>query len=183
MALIPVVFNDFFDDTFIRPRVYNQDLGLALPEIADFIQDFSVPLRSGYLRPWRNRSSKNSGMSRVINTKDSFQVNLDVQQFKPDELNVKVLDKYIVVEGNHEERGDEHGYVSRKFTRRYRLPKNVDQQAITSTLSSDGVLQLHAPKKVLPESEGRTIPITQSDQPAAIKNKNPKKGKNQTPKK
>lgn len=183
MALIPTVFNDFLDDPFFRPRWYPQDLALALPEINDFIEDFSVPLRSGYLRPWRNRPKKNSGLSKVINKKDSFQVNLDVQQFKPEELNVKVVDNYIVVEGNHEERSDDHGYVSRKFTRRYRLPRNVDQQAITSTLSSDGVLQLQAPKKVLPESEGRTIPITQSDQPAAIKDKNQKKEKTQTPKK
>ena len=47
----------------------------------------------------------------------SLQVNLDVQQFKPEELTVKVADKFLVVEGKHEERSDEHGFVSRQFTR------------------------------------------------------------------
>lgn len=71
-----------------------------------------------------------------------------MQQFKPEEVTVKVVDNFIVVEGKHEERGDEHGFVSRHFVRKYRLPQNCDESAISSTLSSDGVLQLVAPKKV-----------------------------------
>lgn len=77
-----------------------------------------------------------------------LQVNLDVQQFKPEELTVKVVNKQIVVEGKHEERSDEHGVISRQFIRKYRLPDNVDKDSISSTLSSDGVLQLTALKKV-----------------------------------
>lgn len=75
-------------------------------------------------------------------------MNLDVQQFKPEEVTVKVVNNYLVVEAKHEERGDEHGYISRHFVRRYKLPEDIDLDAITSTLSSDGVLQLMAPKKV-----------------------------------
>ena len=69
-----------------------------------------------------------------------FQVNLDVQQFRPEEVTVKVSDNFLVVEGKHDERGDEHGYISRHFIRRYRLPENVNPDAITSSLSSDCLL-------------------------------------------
>lgn len=78
-----------------------------------------------------------------------MQVNLDVQQFKPEEINVKVVDDYLVVEGKHEEKQDKHGYISRQFTRRYKLPENVNLEAIQSSLSSDGILSIAAPKKVI----------------------------------
>lgn len=50
------------------------------------------------------------------------QVILDVQQFTPNEITVKTTDKHIIVEGKHEEKADEHGYISRHFVRRYQLP-------------------------------------------------------------
>lgn len=168
MSLLPYLWNDILDD-FARPTIYDQNFGVGLP-LTDFIRDFSVPLRSGYMRPWRHVGAQESGLSNVINDKDSFKVNLDVQQFKPEELKVKVADNYLVVEGKHEERSDEHGFISRQFTRRYRLPENVDQNALKSTLSSDGVLQLCAPKVAAVEEGGRSIPITQTNQPA-IKSK------------
>jgi len=76
------------------------------------------------------------------------QVILDVQQFSPDEITVKTVDNHVVVEAKHEEKQDEHGYVSRHFVRRYVLPPSHDLVNITSTLSSDGVLTITAPKKV-----------------------------------
>lgn len=156
--LLPYLLEGSINDVS-RPTIYDQHFGLGL-------SDFSMPLRSGYLRPWRFSPAEESGLSHVINDKDSFKVNLDVQQFKPEELGVKVVDRFLVVEGKHEERGDEHGYISRQFIRRYRLPDDVDENAISSTLSSDGVLQLTALKKPTEESENeRKIPITQTNQP------------------
>ncbi|XP_061401122.1 heat shock protein 23-like [Musca vetustissima] len=85
--------------------------------------------------------------------KDGFQVCIDVQQFKPNELNVKVTDNCIVVEGKHEEREDDRGYISRSFVRRYALPKGYDPNQVVSTLSSDGVLTVSVPK---PQIENKT---------------------------
>lgn len=75
-------------------------------------------------------------------------MNLNVQQFKPEEVSVKIAENFIVIEAKHEEKG-ENRYISRQFVRLFKLPKNVDESAITSTLSSDGILQLVAPKKVM----------------------------------
>lgn len=94
-----------------------------------------------------------------------FQISLDVQQFKPEELSVRVVGDFIVVEGNHEERVDEHGLVSRQFTRRYHLPDNIDIDAIKSTMSSDNVLQLTIPKKVLDKKNIVNIPISKINPP------------------
>lgn len=54
----------------------------------------------------------------------------------------------VVVEGKHEERADDHGYISRHFVRRYVLPEQYNLEQINSSLSSDGVLTISAPKKV-----------------------------------
>jgi crystallin, alpha B len=79
-------------------------------------------------------------------TKDgSFEVSVDLQHFHSSDIKVKLVDHKIVVEGKHEEREDEHGFVERHFKRRYSLPEGYDPETVTSTLSSDGVLTLKAP--------------------------------------
>lgn len=147
MSILP-----FLLDELSRPTVYNQHFGLGLLD-----DDLLVQPHYGYMRPIltrpyqglrRTTPSARTGLSVIQNDRNNFKVNLDVQQFKPDEVSVKVVDGYVVVDGKHEERSDEHGYISRQFTRRYKVPDNVDPAAITSTLSSDGVLSIGAPKKV-----------------------------------
>lgn len=168
MSLVPYLMNEMIRD-FERP-LYDQNFGLGLfPSdlIVPRSELLALPLHSGYLRPWRLQDLMDSGLSEISQTKDGFNISLDVQQFKPDELSVKVVDDCVVVEGKHEERSDEHGHVSRQFTRRYMLPQDVDKQALTTNLSSDGVLQLHAPKLAsLPQAGGTNIPIKQTNRPA-----------------
>ncbi|KAH8371612.1 hypothetical protein KR093_008271 [Drosophila rubida] len=93
----------------------------------------------------RRRSSGGQNALLPIIGKDGFQVCMDVAQFKPSELSVKVVDKTIIVEGKHEEREDGHGMIQRHFVRKYTLPKEYDGNEVVSTVSSDGVLTLKAP--------------------------------------
>lgn len=93
-----------------------------------------------------------------------FQVSLDVQQFKPEELSVKVKEGSVVVEGKHEEKRDVHGFISRQFTRRFQLPETVDSNALQASLSSDGVLQLSVPLRM---AQGVNIPIIETNKTAA----------------
>lgn len=96
--------------------------------------------------------------------KDGFQVNVDVQQFKPYEVTVRTLDNSVVIEGKHEERQDNHGFVSRQFCRRYTLPSGYDANKITSSLSSDGILTIKAPppRNALKFGNERFIQIQQT---------------------
>nr|ABD98776.1 putative small heat shock protein [Graphocephala atropunctata] len=166
MSMVPYIVREMLRD-MDRPTLYDQHFGLGLSP-ANLVDHglLTTPMLSGYLRPWRILNQADSGLSNIVNDKDNFKVSLDVQQFKPEELTVKVVDNCVVVEGKHEERSDEHGFVSRQFTRRYRLPDNCDVQALQSSLSSDGVLQLTAPKKSIEDKGARPIPITQTNTPA-----------------
>ncbi|KAI1289595.1 Alpha-crystallin A chain [Halotydeus destructor] len=107
------------------------------------------------------------GLSQVRNDKNQFQVNLDVKHFSPEEVTVKhVDDDSIVVHGKHEEKSDEHGFISREFTRRYVLPKDCEKDKVTCNWGQNGVLSLTCPKTHKVEESGfRTIPINYSGQP------------------
>ncbi|KPJ00666.1 PREDICTED: protein lethal(2)essential for life-like [Papilio xuthus] len=146
-------------------RLLDQHFGLVLtPE--DLLSVAAGPLlnREHYYRPWRHLAAATRDLGSSIKAdKDKFQVNLDVQHFSPEEISVKTADGYIVVEGKHEEKKDQHGYISRQFTRRYALPEGCTADAVESRLSSDGVLTVTAPKKVPPAVQGeRKVPITQT---------------------
>ncbi|XP_055385362.1 heat shock protein 27-like [Condylostylus longicornis] len=104
-----------------------------------------------------------SNLPQPVVGKDGFQVHMDVQQFKPNEITVKTVDDYIVIEGKHEDRQDEHGYISRHFVRKYKLPKGYNSQQVVSSLSSDGVLTIKAPlPKSIENSNERVVQIQQT---------------------
>lgn len=78
---------------------------------------------------------------------------------------LQFFDCLFLVPGKHEEKPDEHGHIYRHFIRRYTLPKNTDMARIESKLSSDGVLTITAPR-MQSEIEHKSIPITQTGEPA-----------------
>ena len=98
---------------------------------------------------------------RLTLNKDGMQMCLNVYQFTPSEISVKTVDDEIIIEGKHEEKQDEHGYVTRQFIRRYKLPKEYDPKDVVSTMSSDGVLTIKAPSIVKPPpvASERVVPI------------------------
>lgn len=105
---------------------------------------------------------------------------MDVQQFAPEEITVKMVDDFIVIEAKHEERQDEHGFISRQFQRRYKLPSAVRLDTLKSNLSSDGILTVTASLKPMPllAARERIIPIILTNAPAVRErvHKDEKKG-------
>uniref|UniRef100_A0A915EWA7 SHSP domain-containing protein n=1 Tax=Ditylenchus dipsaci TaxID=166011 RepID=A0A915EWA7_9BILA len=89
----------------------------------------------------------NDGVVNVTNTKEKFEVGLDVQFFTPNEIEVKVAGNDILINCRHESRGDEYGSVTREVHRAYKLPADVDATSLKSHLSSRGVLTITAQKK------------------------------------
>lgn len=96
--------------------------------------------------------------------KDGFQVSINVEHFKPNELQVKVVDDHVIIEAKHEERSDEHGFISRHIVRRYAIPKGYDPDKVVSALSSDGVLTVSIPKPALEDKSNneRVVQIQQT---------------------
>ncbi|XP_074545738.1 heat shock protein beta-1-like [Halichoeres trimaculatus] len=85
------------------------------------------------------------GVPEIQTGQDSWRINLDANHYTPEEITITTKDGYLLILGNHQEKQDTHGSVSRCFTRKYKLPQGVDLQHISSSLSSDGVLSVEAP--------------------------------------
>lgn len=144
-----------------RPRRL-QDQHFALALTPDDILSIPSQAIRDYYRPWSQISNRvNDYESSIKANKDKFQVNLDVQHFSPEEIYVKTVDGFLVIEGQHNEKKDEHGWVSRKFIRRYQLPEGCNIEAVQSQLSSDGVLTITAPLACAQANE-RVVPIVQT---------------------
>uniref|UniRef100_A0A182PDQ4 SHSP domain-containing protein n=1 Tax=Anopheles epiroticus TaxID=199890 RepID=A0A182PDQ4_9DIPT len=181
MSSVPMYFRDWWDDDlFENPRrtsrLFDQQFGTGIfsEDLHKMASSFHTSnLRSSRLgsfrRPWSELGVSKFSNSLISNggpnlaLTDRLQINLDVQQFAPREITVKTVDNSIVVEGKHEEKQDEHGFISRHFVRRYVLPDDHDPKDVISSLSSDGVLTIVAPRKVQqPAPEvvyERTVPI------------------------
>lgn len=169
MSLLPYLFDDSY---LFRPsRLLDQHFGLVLGP-TDLIQPLTVPsllirCPAGYFRNWKTTASERDTGSTVKYDDDEFEANLDVQQFKPEEISVKVTgDNIVTIEGKHEEKPDEHGKIYRHFVRKYVLPKSYDMAKVESKLSSDGVLTITAPRMDAKQVEHKTIPISQTGEPA-----------------
>jgi crystallin alpha B len=155
-------------------RLLDQHFGLSLSDALDeslawptrtLARQFSRTAPTSLLRP-------RTGFSEVTNDQSVFSVKLDVAHFEPHEITVKSLEGgTIIIEGRHEEKPDEHGYISRQFSRKYLLPADVEVDKISSSLTTDGVLTVTAPKrqpKAITDASGATvIPITKvaADEP------------------
>ncbi|MCI4394607.1 hypothetical protein PGIGA_G00170630 [Pangasianodon gigas] len=153
-------FRRSFWPSFFPSRIFDQHFGEHISE-----SDVLAPYPSPYfphLSFFRWPSWVDSGLSEMKMEKDRFTINLDIKHFAPEELAVKICGDYIEVHAKHEDRQDDHGFVSREFLRKYRVPAGVDPASITSSLSSDGVLTITAPRKPSDAPE-RSIAITRDD--------------------
>jgi hypothetical protein len=95
----------------------------------------------------------------IVDNAHMFGVQMDTSAYKPEEIDVKVRARlfhvyvcwhwqvhdenkhitFLMVTGKHEEKADEHGFISRHFTRRFTLPKDVNIQELHCNLSNEGL--------------------------------------------
>lgn len=99
---VPYLVNEMLHEA--EQPLYEQNFGLGLMPndiVLPTAELLSVPLRCGYLRPWRLLESADSGVSNITHNKEGLKINLDV------------VDNCVVIQGKHEEKIDEHRFVSR----------------------------------------------------------------------
>ncbi|XP_015609262.1 heat shock protein 67B1 [Cephus cinctus] len=145
MSLPPLLYSSWWEG-LNRPH-YLRDQGFGMGIRPDLTQR---QLMDRYYAPL---GSDVSGFSTITDDKNVFQVLLDVHLFKPDEIKVKLVDKFVVVEAKHMERQDEHGFVTRQFLRKYVVPDVVDTDLIKAELFVDGILVIMAPVKDVKENK------------------------------
>lgn len=107
---------------------------------------------------------KPSVWTSLTNDSERFCLRLDVGHFDCDDLEVKTVDNQVVIHGKHGDRTDELGVISREFTRKCTLPKDVQPDAVKCSITSDGFLIIEAPKRSdKPHGQERVVPITVVD--------------------
>uniref|UniRef100_G3MKN2 SHSP domain-containing protein n=1 Tax=Amblyomma maculatum TaxID=34609 RepID=G3MKN2_AMBMU len=166
---------DWWDAWDYPSRIFDQKFGVALRDEDLFDREpfarrplsmlsLSSPRRGQVAGGVCEVAPRSTGVSEVVNDESKFEVRLDVSFFNPSDITVKVVGTdCVLVHGKHEERQDEHGFVSREFTRRYMLPPDADPEQVTSEFMADeeGVLVIRAAKKS-PEPAAlkeRVVPI------------------------
>jgi HSP20 family molecular chaperone IbpA len=88
-----------------------------------------------------------------------LKLEFNVQNFRPEEVQVKILGSNILqVRAEHEEKTDDGNFQRRLYVRQYSLPSGVDVEHVKPTLTKDGVLTIEAPAPTLAPNE-RLIPI------------------------
>uniref|UniRef100_A0A8C0UAE3 Heat shock protein family B (small) member 1 n=1 Tax=Cyanistes caeruleus TaxID=156563 RepID=A0A8C0UAE3_CYACU len=135
---------DPFRDWYHGSRLFDQSFGMPhIPE--DWYKWPSGSAWPGYFRllpresallpapgsPFGQALSRqlSSGISEIRQTADSWKVTLDVNHFAPEELVVKTKDNIVEITGKHEEKQDEHGFISRWRRGAAPLPKPAIQSA------------------------------------------------------
>ncbi|XP_069981188.1 protein lethal(2)essential for life-like [Penaeus vannamei] len=145
-SLLPIAEKGlFFHDSFFED--IRKHFETAIDQILDtWGETKSVSdLMSSYRRV-RNRNLQQENQVMAFSEDDqNHKVVLDVHDFKSGDVKVRVEDNQVVVEGCVEkEEGDFKSMKS--FCRRFNFPGKVDMEAVTSAMSSDGVLTVTAPK-------------------------------------
>ncbi|XP_044194031.1 heat shock protein beta-1 [Thunnus albacares] len=153
-------------------RLFNQDVGLPpflesgdprWMDVDRLQRSLAVCSWPGYIPtplfvPYISRSMHHTSQE-ISKEEYKWRVSLDVAHFTPSEISLSVKDGFLEVGGKHEERPDEHGFIARCFTRKYRLPAEIDATKIVSTLSVDGILTVEAPVPETSVPAAITIPI------------------------
>ncbi|GFN81444.1 heat shock protein beta-1 [Plakobranchus ocellatus] len=99
------------------------------------------------------------GDSQVQNTDKEFRIRLDLSHYKPEEVKITSDNDKITIQAKHEERQDNHGFVTREMTRSYKLPKGVDPNSATSTMNANGTLSIKMNKTALEAPKDVDIPV------------------------
>nr|XP_032800205.1 heat shock protein 30-like [Petromyzon marinus] len=95
-----------------------------------------------------------------------FVASLDVQDFSPQDLAVKVSGDKLVVAGRREVKSGEvssgsYSHSCQEFHRETQLPRNVDPQSVSCCLTEDGKLKFKAQRRALPAAAERVVVIEQ----------------------
>lgn len=100
-----------------------------------------------------------SGMKTSRTEDGNLQVAVDCSQYKPEEINVRLCDDNLCIEGKTES-SENDSYHKAEFKRWIKLPQDVKQDSIKSTLTPEGRLLIEVPmNKPIAESRSQKIPI------------------------
>lgn len=170
-----LLLNDYDRERYLRPyhyhvrqpvrvhRVLNEPWPLtnsfdhALNELQSVMENVNDAIGQ-----YQNSFTKDlavGGMKTTRTEDGNLQVAVDVAQYKPEEVNVKLCDDNLVVEAKTES-SENDSYHKSEFKRWIKLPADVKHDAIKSTITPDNRLLIEVPmNKPIADNRSRTIPI------------------------
>lgn len=74
------------------------------------------------------------GHVQVLTSEAKFFVKLDTTGYSPEELEIKTLNGFLVIQGETVEKGGDGFKIKRKFRRRFLLPVNCKEDELTCEL-------------------------------------------------
>lgn len=128
----------------------------------------SMSLAYPYLWPWSQLIRAATALEmeesmedpQIISDSEKYQINLLVRRFKPEELKIKVKNRYVIVEGKHKVKENDSKFLANHFVQRFALPPGTRQEEVTAVFNEKGVLSITAPKhEVPPPPPERIVPI------------------------
>ncbi|XP_047985561.1 alpha-crystallin B chain-like [Leguminivora glycinivorella] len=131
-------------------------------------QQLSHSLAFHYLWPWSQLVQAAAAMDdednleepQITSDPNSFEINMNVKRFKPNELRIKVKNQYIIVEGRHRVTSDNTAFLANHFVQRFNLPPGTKQEEVKAVLKENGILSISAPRhEVPPPPPERIVPI------------------------
>ncbi|KAK3857389.1 hypothetical protein Pcinc_036358 [Petrolisthes cinctipes] len=147
----------FFDDSFFNDSW--EDFDKAVQSILDKFDNKGLKVDVGTRSECRDlyskiRSSKidedlYASQALQITEKDGkFQAVMDVKDFSPNDLQVRVVDDRVVVEGKYFKKSEDGSSTSSKsFYKEFTMPSTANIDLVATALSKDGVLTVKAPKR------------------------------------
>jgi len=166
----------FFDDAFFTDAWADFDLAMqgVLDKFESKGRKVDSTTRSECRDLYRNIRTSNidtdiyASQALQVTEKDGrFNCVMDVKDFNPNQLQVKVVEDRVVVEGKYEKKSaDGSSTSSKSFHKEFTLPASADLDLVSTALSKDGVLTVRAPKRegsaVVPASDGSVKKSTSS---------------------
>lgn len=141
----------------------NRQVVSAMNRMNDFVEDLEQ--LDNYLHRLDARRSSGRGVKRqreesLKRLEDgALQLALDVSDFKPEELKIKLVDNNLVVEAESEHSGKD-SYRKSHFKRWFKLPDECKVDEIRSKLTEDNKLLIDLPtNRPIEQSKARSIPI------------------------
>ncbi|XP_076062043.1 uncharacterized protein LOC143037537 [Oratosquilla oratoria] len=134
----------FFQDSF-----FNNHQKLFQSAISKVLDDFGIGSTfddlTAYRTLRRSVSSEASQAAEISEEEKEYKVVLDVHDFVGGEVRIRAEGQILVVEGRTQ-KNERNSTSSQSFRRCFNFPTSVDMEAVSSALSSDGVLTVIAPK-------------------------------------
>lgn len=135
------------------PSTFDQ----ALNELQNVMENVSEAIGNYQTSVFKDLGA--GGMKTTRTEEGNIQMAIDVSQYKPEEVTVKLCDNNLVVEAKTESSEDD-SYHKSEFKRWLRLPQDVKTEAIKSTITPDKKLVIEVPcQKPIQLDRSRNIPI------------------------